>query len=88
MVVELLESGLAGACILASNVGGIPEVIEDDYNGILFDVYNEGDIVHKVSLLIENKEMRETFGNRVRDRVMKQFSLERMVERTVGVYEV
>ncbi len=83
----LLESGLAGACILASNVGGIPEVIEDDYNGILFEVSSESDILHKVNLLMEDGAMRETFGNRVRDKVMKQFSLERMVEGTVGVYE-
>ncbi len=85
----LLESGLAGACVLASNVGGIPEVVEDDYNGILFEVQSESesDILHKVNLLIDNKEMRHTFGNRVRDKVMKEFSLERMVDGTMGVYE-
>ncbi|MBC7767125.1 glycosyltransferase family 4 protein [Arenimonas sp.] len=82
----LLESGLAGACVLASNVGGISEVIEDDYNGILFDVNNEEDMVHKVNMLMESRELRKTFGNRVRDKVMKQFSLERMVDGTGGVY--
>jgi hypothetical protein len=82
----LLESGLAGACVLASNVGGISEVVEDDYNGVLFDVNDERDIVHKVNMLIENREMRDGFGKRVQEKVKGEFSLEKMVEGTEGVY--
>lgn len=84
----LLESGLAGACVLASDVGGISEVVEDDYNGVLFDVNNEIDIVHKVNMLAENKEMRERFGKMVQERVKGEFGLDGMVERTEGVCEI
>jgi len=83
----LLESALAGVCVLASNVGGISEVIEDDYNGILFDVNNQGDIVNKVNLLIENQEMRDGFGKRVQEKVTKGFSLDKMVENTIDLYK-
>ncbi len=82
----LLESGLAGACVLASNVGGIPEVVEDDYNGVLFDVNNEGDIVHKVNMLIEDKGMRERFGKLVQEKVKGEFGLDGMVGGTCDVY--
>ncbi len=82
----LLESGLAGACVLASNVGGIGEVIKDDYNGVLFDVNSEGNIVHKVNMLIGSGEMREQFGKLVQEKVVKEFGLDRMLERTRDVY--
>ncbi len=82
----LLESGLAGACVLASNVGGIGEVIKDDYNGVLFDVNSEGDIVRKVNMLIGSGEMRERFGKLVQEKVVKEFGLDRMLERTRDVY--
>jgi len=82
----LLESGLAGACVLTSNVGGISEVVEDDYNGILFDVNNQRDIIHKVNLLIENVTIRTDFGKRIQEKVIKGFSLESMVEGTEEIY--
>ncbi len=82
----LLESGLAGACILASNVGGIGEVIKDDYNGVLFDVNDEKDIVNKVNMLLAQREMRERFGKLVQEKVVKNFSLDRMMEMTRDVY--
>ncbi len=84
----LLESGLAGACVLASSVGGIPEVVEDDYNGVLFDVNDEKDIVHKVNMLLEGGEMRGGFGKRVQEKVVKEFGLDGMVSEVEGVYEM
>jgi glycosyltransferase involved in cell wall biosynthesis len=82
----LLESGLAGACVLASSVGGISEVVEDDYNGVLFDVNNENDIVHKVNMLMKDKVMRESFGKLVQEKVMREFGLDGMVGGTEEVY--
>ena len=82
----LLESGLAGACVLASSVGGIPEVVEDDYNGVLFDVNSENDIVHKVNMLLEGGKMRGVFGKRVQEKVVKEFGLDGMVENTTNIY--
>jgi glycosyltransferase involved in cell wall biosynthesis len=69
-----------------TTVGGISEVVEDDYNGILFDVNNQRDIIHKVNLLIENVTIMTDFGKRIQDKVVKRFSLESMVEGTEDVY--
>jgi len=58
---SILEAMSLGKPIIASNLGGIPEVINEGYNGILVspDIKQISD---KISFLIENKSIAETFG--------------------------
>ena len=48
-----------GACIIASKVGGIPEVIKD--NGILIDNINLKKLSSKIDSLIKNNKLRENY---------------------------
>ncbi len=48
-----------GACIIASKVGGIPEIIKD--NGILIDKINLKKLSSKIEFLIKNKNVRENY---------------------------
>ena len=51
-----------GACIIASKVGGIPEIIKD--NGILIDNINHKKLSLKIENLIEDKKMRQNYQKR------------------------
>jgi spore coat protein SA len=48
-----------GACIIASKVGGIPEIIKD--NGILIDNITLKKLTSKIDFLIKNNEIRENY---------------------------
>ncbi len=48
-----------GACIIASKVGGIPEIIKD--NGILIDKINLKKLSSKIEFLIKNNHVRENY---------------------------
>ena len=48
-----------GACIIASIVGGIPEIIKD--NGILIDEMNRKKLSSKIDFLIKNNKLRESY---------------------------
>ena len=48
-----------GACIVASKVGGIPEIIKD--NGILIDQINFKKLLSKIEFLIQNNDVRENY---------------------------
>ena len=48
-----------GACIIASKVGGIPEIIKD--NGILIDKINLKKLSSKIDILIKDNELRENY---------------------------
>lgn len=51
MPLNLLESLAQGKIVIASNIGGIPEIIENGENGLLFKAGNEDDLVEKIKLL-------------------------------------
>lgn len=82
----LLEAGLAGLPVIASNVGGIPEIIENEKSGILINPKNSSEIITAVSRLIKNPENRSGYGRELNRTVSTKFSFEQMVSKTLDVY--
>lgn len=82
----LLEAGRAEMAVVASRVGGIPEIIKDRKNGILTEAKDIDQITEALEYLIERPNMRAKFGKELSRTVSKRFSVERMVEETVRVY--
>ena len=59
----LLEAMACEKPIIASNVGGIPEVIKNGYNGLLFKSENVDDLADKIRLVLSNKKFALMLGN-------------------------
>jgi len=53
MPLSLLESLSLGKIVIASNIGGIPEIIQDGFNGFLFEAGNCDDLIKKIKHLEE-----------------------------------
>ena len=83
----ILEAGLAGLPVIASDVGGVGEIIENNESGILVGPKNVEQIVEALNLLVENKELRKKFGENLKKTVERKFSLKQMFAMTVGVYK-
>jgi len=83
----LLESGLSSACVIASKVGGIPEVIRENETGLMFDLNNKTEIMNKLSNLIDNKDFRNKLSVNIHDKVVQDFSLEKMIKQTMEIYK-
>lgn len=83
----LLETGLAGLPSIASRVGGIPEIIEDEETGLLFENNNSRNLENKIKELIENEDKRTRLGIKLKEKVQEEFVLEKMIEKTIGVYK-
>jgi glycosyltransferase involved in cell wall biosynthesis len=82
----LLEAGAASLPVVATTVGGIPEVIDDMGSGILVQPKNARELSHAISFMIEHPEERRGYGKALREKVLKNFSLEKMVGETEKVY--
>ena len=82
----VLEAGLAETAIVASRVGGIPEIIDNAKNGLVVEPGNVKEIKEALSDLIEHPAKREKLGKALKKTVEKKFSLEKMVSETVKVY--
>lgn len=82
----LLEAGYAGIPVVASSVGGIPEVIEDMKSGVLIHAKNPKEILRALSFLEADPTERKRLGSALKERVEKEFSLGNMVEATKAAY--
>jgi glycosyltransferase involved in cell wall biosynthesis len=79
----VLAAMAAGVPVVASNVGGLPEVVESGTTGFLV---SDGDFATPVRRLLEDAALAARISQAARERVQKQFSVERMVEKTVAAY--
>lgn len=83
----LIEAGYAKLPVVATNVGGIPEVVEDGVSGILVPPEQPIRIAEGLTSLIIDTQKAEKYGEALSERVHTRFSIERMVRDTERVYE-
>jgi len=82
-----LEAMSAGVPVVASNVGGLPEVIEHGATGYLHDPTHVAGFVASVLKLLANDPLRRAMGRRGRLRARQRFSTDEMVDRYIQVYD-
>lgn len=85
--VSLLQASSAQVPVVATNVGGIPEVIKNNVNGYLIPNNDPVYIVEAIKKLINNYDLRKSFGKNGIQMVKRQFSLRSMVEGNLEVYK-
>lgn len=81
-----LEAGGAGLPVLASNVGGLREIIENDVTGLTFPPRDPKAIADCLTTLITNHELCDKLGKNLQEKVAQDFNLEKMVRETEKVY--
>jgi glycosyltransferase involved in cell wall biosynthesis len=82
-----LEAMACGCCVVASRVGGLPELISDQQDGLLFDSGRAEDLVEKLALVIRNKPLREDLARAAVQTAHHSFPMRRTLERTQALYE-
>ncbi|HPN81607.1 MAG TPA: glycosyltransferase family 4 protein [bacterium] len=85
---SILEAMSAGLPIITTNVGGIPEIIDDNITGLLVASKNPDQLAKKISRLADNKTLAEKLAGRAKTTVQQKFSKEKMAEQTMGVYKI
>ena len=82
----ILEAGLAGLPVIASNIGGIPEIIENEKEGLLVSNANSEELTIAIKKLIDDKTLRENLAKKLNEKIKKEFSLEKMIKETMEAY--
>lgn len=83
----LLEGMSCGVPVIATKVGGIPEIVEDGVNGFLVAPRKPKQIAEKILALNENPELREKLGTAARNTVLEKYSKKRVVSLYEDLYE-
>ncbi len=83
----LLEAMAASRPIVASRVGGIPEIIEDGVDGYLVEPMDVNTLAERCRRLIESPDVARKMGEQGRKRVEREFPATAMADRVVSVYK-
>jgi len=84
---SLLEAMASGKPIVASNVGGIPEAVEDGKTGILVPSQDAHALAKALSFFLDNPKKSEEMGSAGRERVERLFDEKKMINSICSLYE-
>jgi len=76
----LQEAQLMEKPVIATNVGGIPELMKDNETGFLVEKGNADEWIEKLSILIEDKQKREDMGNKGKKFVEENFNWDKIAK--------
>ncbi len=84
----LLEAGKARVPVIASDVGGIPEIIENEKTGLLTKPKNVEDIKDKILNIIRTPQKANILATNLNKKINKDFKTENMIKSTFEVFNI
>ena len=82
----VLEAMTLGRPVVAAAVGGVPELVDDGANGLLVSTRKPADFATAIHRLLDDKAFAAALGERARERVRREFSIDRMVQSYRALY--
>lgn len=84
---SVLESMAKGKPAIGANIGGIPELISHDEDGLLFESGNVDDLAQKINSLLANPQLCQEMGRMAREKIVTHYSPEVHYRKLMKVYE-
>lgn len=79
MPISVIEAMAAGLPTVTTRVGGIPEIIDDRIEGLLYDAGDTDQLAECISKLVSNMSLRIEMGRKARERVRKQMCFDKYI---------
>jgi glycosyltransferase involved in cell wall biosynthesis len=84
--VSAIEALAAGRPVVATRVGGVPDVVQEGEDGFLVEPGATGDLADRLAELARDPELRERMGRAGRERVLPRYAVERLVDDVDRLY--
>ena len=82
----LIEAMSTGTPVIGTRACGVPEIIKDGFNGLMFEPDNVEDLANKIKLIYENNILREKIGNEGKLSVENRFKEKDHYERLMKYF--
>lgn len=82
-----LEANACEKAIVAGDIGGIPEIVTDNVNGILLATDNPDEIADKIVNLLDNDDARDIMGKKGKKLVLDNFTSYNMAKKTLKIIQ-
>lgn len=83
---SILEAMAVGVPVVAARVGGIPDIIENGHNGLLFEAGDSDALADHLERLLRDRDLAKQLATAGVQTVTEKFSLERAAEQTAQCY--
>lgn len=84
--VVFIEAFAAGLCVIATRVGGIPEVVDDGYTGILISPRSPTELAAAMRRLLSDPDLRKRLGHNAHARARENYAWPRIADEFVALY--
>jgi len=84
--VSVIEALAAGTPVVATRVGGVPDVVREGEEGFLVETGATDDLAERLCRLAGDAELRQRLGQSGRERVLKRYSVERLLDDVDRLY--
>jgi glycosyltransferase involved in cell wall biosynthesis len=83
----IIEAMMSGLPVVATDVGGVAELVEEGTTGFLVPPEQPEALAHALQKLLTRRQLRDTMGQAGRERALDNFTLDRMLSGIQSVYE-
>lgn len=83
----LMEAMLAGVPVVATRVGGIPEIVEDGVTGVTVPAGDPGALADALAVLVQDSSARQSLAAAGRAKALQSFTVPAMYSQVLAVYE-
>ena len=83
----VLEAALAGKFLVATHVGGVPEIIQNKENGLLFKPKNIEQLVRHLNWVDDHRELSAKMASRLQSEVAEKFDINKIIKQYQALYE-
>jgi len=84
--ISLLEGAMLGTPIVASRVGGVPQLVEDRKHALLVEPGNEMELAETIDYLLQHPRYATRLAKKARNHVAANFSLQAQQKATQAAY--
>ena len=82
---SVLETQAIGKPVIGADIGGIPELVKDKENGLIYNYNSINELESKMKLLFENKELAEQYGKNAKEYAQKMYNKENYYNKIIEI---
>ena len=83
---SVMETLAIGKPVIGANIAGIPELVEDKVNGLLYKYDSVSDLESKMKILYENPELAKEYGKNAKKIAIDNYGKEKYYNQIIDIY--
>ena len=84
---SILETQAIGKAVIGADIGGIPELVKDNENGLVYRYDDVDELKNKIEILFENKELTDKFANNAKKYAENNYNKEIYYKKIMKIYK-